>query len=52
MSISLRDLRAAKRALNAKCRLHEGEAAATCDVCYGLALRQQTDLAQGTTRDA
>lgn len=41
MSISLRDLRAAKRALNDPCRMHPDERAAACTACYELALRQQ-----------
>ena len=41
MSVSLRDLRAAKRALKEPCRMHHDERAASCAACYELALRQQ-----------
>lgn len=41
MNISLRDLRAAKRALLAPCRLHPEHHSANCPVCHSHAAMQQ-----------
>lgn len=41
MTVSLRDLRIAKRSLHERCRIHPELPAATCEDCHGFALRQQ-----------
>lgn len=41
MSIGLRDLKLAKAALRAKCKIHAPQPAATCETCHMLALAQQ-----------
>lgn len=41
MTLPLRGLQRAKRALRARCRLHPSEPAAACQACHSLALLQQ-----------
>ena len=41
MTVSLKDLRIAKRSLRDPCRSHPDHPAATCPLCHEWALRQQ-----------
>ena len=41
MTVSLRDLKTAKKALHEPCRSHPEHPAASCQICHEWALRQQ-----------
>lgn len=40
MSVSLKDLQLAQRALRRQCRMHPGDIAATCSLCHDAAKEQ------------